>query len=314
VAAARQADARHLHRGLRTYIDDDGMLVVHGRLTPEQGATVQQALEAAADRLWREARESAAPESVIEETTTCQRRADALALVAEAALAGGLDRGTTGDRYQVVLHVDAGEDRAGHDRVAFAGGALECGNRAVDVSTETSARVACDASVVVMRHDATGTTIDVGRRTRTIPPSIRRALEVRDAGCRFPGCTARRCDAHHVVHWAEGGPTALDNLVLLCRHHHRLLHEGGYTVRLDITQAPTFVSAAGRVVPVAPTAPSWPTSDLSGPGMVLRRDSQAATRGRRAFLPTWDGTRFDVGYVIDVMRGNEPVPLPESAL
>ena len=171
VTAARQADARHLHRGLRTYVDDDGMLVVQGRLTPEQGAAVQRALEAAADQLWREARQAAAPQSVVEETTTCQRRADALALVAEAALAGGLDRGTAGDRYQVVLHVDASADRAAEAAgVPVSGAVLKCGNGAVDVSAETASRLACDAGVVVMRHDVEGTTMDVGRRTRTIPP------------------------------------------------------------------------------------------------------------------------------------------------
>jgi 5-methylcytosine-specific restriction endonuclease McrA len=77
-----------------------------------------------------------------------------------------------------------------------------------------------------MRHDADGV-LDVGRKTRTIPLSIRRALTARDAGCRFPGCTSRRCDAHHLTHWADGGATSVDNLVLLCRRHHRAVHEGG---------------------------------------------------------------------------------------
>ena len=71
--------------------------------------------------------------------------------------------------------------------------------------------------------------LDVGRKTRTIPPAIRRALSARDT-CQFPGCTARRCDAHHVEHWVDGGPTRLDNLVLLCRRHHRLVHEGGFQI------------------------------------------------------------------------------------
>ena len=134
---------------------------------------------------------------------------------------------------------------------------IECGDRAVDVSAETSARLTCDAAVVVMQEDAAGAALDVGRKTRTVPPAIRRALEARDTGCRFPGCTARRCDAHHVVHWADGGPTSLDNLVLLCRRHHRLLHEGGYTVHPGAGRAFTFVSARGRVIEVAPPAPVW---------------------------------------------------------
>ncbi len=300
VAAARQADERHLHRGLRTYVDDDGMLVVHGRLTPEQGAVVQRALEAAADQLWRDSRGAAAPDTVVAEVTPAQRRADALVLVAETALAGGLDGGTAGDRYQVVLHVDQDDPMAGATiRVRRSGGG--------DVSAETSARLSCDAAVVVMQEDGGGATLDVGRKTRSVPPAIRRALQTRDTGCRFPGCTSRRCDAHHVVHWADGGPTCLDNLVLLCRRHHRLLHEGGYTVH-PAGSAFTFLSARGRVIEVAPPAPAWSAratiaaTSLSGPPAVERRTPA-----------TWDGTPFDIGYVIDVLRGTEPMPPALSA-
>jgi len=83
------------------------------------------------------------------------------------------------------------------------------------------------AAVVVMRHAADGSVLDVGRKTRTIPPAMRRALAARDSRCGLPGCGARQCVAHHVRHWADGGETRLDNLVLLCRRHHRAVHEGG---------------------------------------------------------------------------------------
>ncbi len=313
VAAARQADARHLHRGLRTYVDDDGMLVVHGRLSPEQGAVVQRALDAAADQLWRQTREAAAPLAVIEEVTPGQRRADALARLAEAALAGHLDGGTAGDRYQVVLHVDAGRDAVrAHGAVSTGGAAddavvIECGDRAVDVSAETYARLACDAAVVVMQHDAAGSVLDVGRKTRTVPSPIRRALEVRDTGCRFPGCTARRCDAHHVVHWADGGPTSLDNLMLLCRQHHRLLHEGGYTVYSSAGGTFRFVSAKGRQIEAVPAVPALLLSRSRGTAAWLH-DLPGDDVGRPVTPATWDGTPFDLGYVIDVLRGSEPMP------
>ncbi len=313
VAAARQADRRHLHRGLRTYIDDDGMLVLHGRLTPEQGAVVQRALEAAADLLWRETCGAGAPTNVTEETTVGQRRADALVRLAEAALAGDLDGGAAGDRYQVVLHVEARHNSAVHDgampddaaysEAMHNGAVIECGDRTVDVSAETSARLACDAAVVVHQHAADGATLDVGRKTRSVPPSIRRALESRDTGCRFPGCTARRCDAHHVVHWAAGGPTCLDNLVLLCRHHHRLLHEGGYTLQRSAGREVTFTSRAGRVIDAVPAAPVWSRLGLS-----------ATTGWDSPVKPaTWDGTPFDLVYVIDVLRGYEPLQVRGSA-
>ena len=132
--------------------------------------------------------------------------------------------GTRAERYQVVLHVEAAtlksESEPGRSE-------LEDGTR---VSAETSRRLSCDASVVRLGEGPDGSILDVGRKTRTIPPALRRALESRDRGCRFPGCGLRFTDAHHVRHWADGGETKLDNLVLLCRFHHRLVHEEGYTV------------------------------------------------------------------------------------
>src|SRR6266478_7484459 len=99
-----------------------------------------------------------------------------------------------------------------------------------DVSAETSRRLACDASRVVMRHDAQGHVVEIGARTRTIPPALRRALDHRDRGCRFPGCGVRFGQGHHIRHWAQDGPTTLSNLAMLCRRHHRAVHEEGYQV------------------------------------------------------------------------------------
>ena len=144
-----------------------------------------------------------------------QRRADAFGLLAESALAADLDRGAAGDRYQVVVHVDEDVLR---DDAGTGQSVLEDGTH---VPAETARRIACDASRVVMRHGPDGTVLDVGRKTRTIPPAIRRALAARGRTCRFPGCSCRHCDVHHVRHWAAGGATRLDNLLLLCRRHHR---------------------------------------------------------------------------------------------
>jgi hypothetical protein len=97
------------------------------------------------------------------------------------------------------------------------------------VTAETSRRIACDASIVRLHEDEDSEPLSIGRKSRTIPPAIRRALRARDDGCRFPGCTHRSfLDGHHIEHWADGGETGLDNLVQLCRHHHRLVHEGGF--------------------------------------------------------------------------------------
>ena len=299
--AAAKAEARHLHRHLSTWVDDDGMVVIRGRLTPEVGAVVQRALEAATDRLFREAREVPKAESLAEEVTPAQRRADALGLLAETALTSDLDRGSAGDRYQVVLHVNApiglvaGEGlgvAAGEGLDVAAGdglsGALEVDHGAVDVSAETSRRLSCDAAIVRMAHAPDGAVLDVGRKTRTVPPSIRRALHARDQSCRFPGCTARRCDAHHIEHWIDGGVTSLDNLVLLCRRHHRAVHEGGFGLRQLGDGTTTFLRPDGSVLDAAPALLAVFTQLDAAPG---EPDD----------IPVWDGTPFDLVYAIDVL-------------
>ncbi|MEJ0039849.1 MAG: HNH endonuclease [Gammaproteobacteria bacterium] len=102
------------------------------------------------------------------------------------------------------------------------------------LAVETALRLGCDASVVAVVKDQNGEPLNVGRKTRTIPPAIRRALFARDKdGCRFPGCTNRHyVDGHHIKHWANGGETRLSNLVLLCRFHHRQVHEGSVEVQV----------------------------------------------------------------------------------
>jgi hypothetical protein len=238
--AAQQTERRHQQRSVTMFVDEDGMVVIRGRLTPEIGAVVQRALEAAGDRLFQEAVKSASGNRLADEVTTAQRRADALGLLAECAFAGDLDRGNAADRYQVVLHMDSTQ------------AVVELDNGAVDVSAETSRRVACDSSLVTMGHAADGAVLDVGRKTRTIPPAIRRALLARDRHCQFPGCSARRCDGHHIRHWADGGPTRLDNLTLLCRRHHRSVHEGGFTIVQQRNGAPMFYRPDGTLVEIAP--------------------------------------------------------------
>jgi hypothetical protein len=224
MAERAETARRHQRRELYTWVDDDGMVIIRGRVTPEVGAVVQQALAAACDRLFKDAAHTPAPVDVSEEANSAQRRADALGLLAESALAADLDPGTAGDRYQVVLHVDG---TALQTRAAEAGGQAVLEGSGVRVSAETSQRLACDAAVVAITEGPEGAVLDVGRKTRTIPPAIRRALSARDQQCRFPGCTSRRCDAHHIEHWADGGSTRLDNLLLLCRRHHRMVHEDG---------------------------------------------------------------------------------------
>jgi hypothetical protein len=155
----REDDRKHLWRSASCVVDDDGMVVLRARLTAEQGAVVQRALEAASDRLYHESRSAAEPDRVVEEVTFDQRQADALVLMAEAALDADLDRGSASDRYQVVLHVETAATPVSPE----APPALELADGPISVSAETSRRLSCDASVVVIHEDTDGSVLDVGR-------------------------------------------------------------------------------------------------------------------------------------------------------
>ena len=155
------------------------------------------------------------------------------------------------------------------------------------LTAQTARRLACDASIVrLLERD--GKPLRIGRKTRAIPPAVRRALRSRDRGCRFPGCSARRfIDAHHIEHWANGGATDLENLVQLCGAHHRLLHEGGYGIRRLPGGGLTFVRPDGRPIPDCPTGPagaSRPPAAHPPPRRLraaLARPARPRTRRRR---------------------------------
>ena len=117
-------------------------------------------------------------------------------------------------------------------------------------------RIACDGSLLHLSEDIAGNPLDIGRKTRAVPPAMRRALQARDSGCRFPGCSHRRfVDAHHIEHWADGGKTSIDNLVLLCRGHHRLVHEGGFGLEKIADGRMRFTRPDGRVIDDYPRLP-----------------------------------------------------------
>jgi len=209
--------AQYNNREMTHYYDHDGCLVIKARLPAEQGALIVKALEMAMDRDFAEVTAVTSDpesESEAEVVPIATRRADALTEIAETYMNNNESSGSTADRYQVVVHVSAETS------------SIENGP---GVSLETSRRIACDSSVVCIKDDENGEPLSIGRRSRSIPPSMRRALRARDKGCRFPGCTHTRfVDGHHIQHWADGGETSLDNLVMLCRHHHHLVHEGGF--------------------------------------------------------------------------------------
>jgi hypothetical protein len=255
-AENREAERRQRSRSLSVYQDEDGMFVIRGRLTPEVGAIVRQAIVAARDRLHAERRATMTTPGEYAPTTG-QVQADALGIIAEAALHHDLDPGVSGARYQVVVHVDApvlaDPDQPGQV-------VLEDGEH---FSAENCRRIACDASRVIMTHDADGHVLEVGARTRTIPSALR-ALQHRDGGCRFPGCGSRFTQGHHVEHWANGGPTTLSNLASLCRRHHRAVHEEGFRLERLPGGELEFRTPNGWVISEAPPLPAVRADALNG--------------------------------------------------
>jgi hypothetical protein len=304
LAEARETTHRHKSRALHVYQDEDGMVVIRGRLTPEAGAVLMQALAAARETLYQRARGVDAIDDVSAGTSsTAQQQSDALALLAESALHHGLDPGAAGERYQVVVHVDA---PVLADPEAPGQSLLEGGTH---VSSETSRRLACDATRVIMRHDPDGRVVEVGARTRTIPLAIRRALHHRDRGCRFPGCDVAFGQGHHIRHWAQGAPTTLSNLAMLCRRHHRAIHEEGYQVERQPDGDLRFRTPHGRLLPDVPPPPAVPRD----PVQALRARNEAAGLhlDAQTTRPGWLWERLDVGWAIDVLhpRALEPLRL-----
>ena len=353
-----QPDAEQVRlarRTLSTRVDEDGTVVLRARLTPEVGAVVLRALEAALEQVPAAEEDDAAGG---DEASIAQRRADALGLVAESALAGGLDPGSSGDRFQVTVHVEAdglscreaaaaprhvSAEIAPGSEAAFAPAAASLDGVAEQVSMEhaeqlpateatpdrdlavampgpdagqavieqaggihvgkeAARRVACDAGLVELRHAADGEVLDVGRKTRTVPTALRRALQSRDRNqCQFPGCESRHCDAHHVMHWADGGETQLFNLVSLCRFHHRAVHEEGFQVVADGAGGFQFLRPNGEPLPAVPPAPRW---DGVGPPLaptVERLAAAGISIGPHTATPEWYGESLNVAAALDVL-------------
>jgi len=292
--ALNEENRRHAHRELAVYPDDDGCWVLRGRLTAEQGALIAKALEAAQNQAFAERRaEPEAVEQVIERDEcivtgfsepVAQRRADALERVARTYLAGPEANDAGGDRYLVNLHTDIETLKA--DGV---GAAANLDDRA-EIPAETSRRLACDASLIQWLETEEGEPLSVGRKTRSIPPAIRRALKRRDGGCRFPGCTATRfVDAHHVHHWADGGETRMSNLTLLCRRHHRLVHEGGFGLEVSPDGEFRFSLPDGTHLPDAPDGRSRGNFET----IRAANEADGLQIDALTLVPRWDGEEMD---------------------
>ncbi len=171
---------------------------------------------------------------------------------------------------------------------------LDDGNR---VSAETLRRIACDAALVPTRSGPLDAgVLDVGRRTRTIPAAIRRALWVRDRGCRFPGCLHTRfLHGHHIQHWLHGGRTSLANLVLLCPRHHRLVHEGGFTIDVAADGGLLFRTPETRPLPAVPPPVTDDDALAALEAWAAERDLRTTPDTNR---PWWDGDTPDYDWAV----------------
>jgi hypothetical protein len=211
---------------LWTRIDEDGMMRLLAKLSAEDGAVVMAALESITGSK-PVPDESASGVSDPADDRWAARRADALVAMSNHVLARRPDElVVSGATRQLVVHVDLGvlTGESPDGRCYIEGGA--------PLSAAAAQRLGCDAEVIAVT-ERDGLPIDVGRKNRFPTERLRRALEIRDRFCRFPGCgvPAHRTEAHHIHYWPQGGPTDRDNLVLLCSFHHQRHHGGGYVIR-----------------------------------------------------------------------------------
>jgi hypothetical protein len=299
----KQENRRHDLRELHWHTDDDGCLVLKARFTPEQGALVQNAIEAMMETLFQEQKNVSAETSEFEQSTPTwerphplsSRRADALSrITAEWSNNPNVSSVSSNDRFVINLHTDIETLRA--DGTGAESELVGCEN----VSAETSRRLACDCSVINWL-DHKGSAIlgaeplAVSHKTRTVPPAMRRALQRRDRGCRFPGCSCTRfVDAHHIHHWADGGETHINNLVLLCRHHHRLVHEGGFGLLRNADGEIRFTNPEGSYIPQSAEM------RFSGSVSTLTRENEelGIDITPKTSIPDWQGESMNSSIVV----------------
>ena len=319
-------------RSLKRTCHPDGMMSIYVELPREQGELVMKALEmamaaAAGDTADEAATITGEKDSVAQaagkaaantkdkagkrETATqtqaenqqsnafFARQADALVAVARGYLSGtGGEKRAKSDNYQVVVHVDAAalQDKGGKS----------------DLPVESVRRIACDADLVAVTRDAKGNLLNLGRKHRVVSPQLKRALLARDKCCTYPSCSHEQfLEAHHVMHWADGGETSLDNIRLICNRHHRLLHEGGFTIHKNFAGEWYFKTAEGKVLPEAPVYK--PVEYDSSRDEILEDTNKVEEPRAQLVAPMYKPESYDASR--DAFKGDnqtkEPCSLPE---
>ena len=320
-------------RSLKRTCHPDGMMSIYVELPREQGELVMKALEMAMaadagdtadeaatitgekDGVSQAAGKAAAntKDNAGKRETATQaqaenqqsnaffaRQADALVAVARGYLSGtGGEKRTKSDNYQVVVHVDAAalQDKGGKS----------------DLPVESVRRIACDADLVAVTRDAKGNLLNLGRKHRVVSPQLKRALLARDKCCTYPSCSHEQfLEAHHVMHWADGGETSLANTMLICGRHHRLLHEGGFTIHKNFAGEWYFKTAEGKVLPEAPMYK--PVEYDSSRDEILEDTNKVKEPRVLPKAPVYKPEGYDASR--DAFKGdnqaNEPRALPEA--
>jgi len=251
-ALERDEAANELNEAFTMVSGADGAIRLNGQFTADHGALVAAGLDPLAKPRKGE-------DGTPDPRSAAKRRADALIDLIRLGLASA-DAPTSGGEPVTMTVTTTAEhvqsvSRDGTHGTSPVAAHLEDGT---PLSPETTRRLGCDAWLQAAIVDSDGALLYLGRRTRVVNGPLRRALILRDHGCAFPGCgrPARWCHAHHIWHWSKGGPTDIDNLVLLCGHHHRVIHHDGWTVHIGDRQLPVF-SPPRWVDPDQQPRPPW---------------------------------------------------------
>ncbi len=299
-------------RRLAWHWDEDGMLNISGKLSPEDGALFIKCIESMRDFMYREEGAADSEDStesvhgVIQrdiQTAAPARRADALLRIVESGCQGEPQALSGPERVQVVLHVPVATDESGADADPEIPEDLTIRQQShLDpgcvVAADTARRLCCDAARVLMVENGKGEPLSVRRLQRTVPWHIRKALLHRDGGCTFPGCTEQRyVDAHHIIHWADGGQTSLQNCTMLCRHHHRLVHEEGFGCERNEDGELVFTDPGGSVLSASfRLDPTTYTSIVD-----LHRRQKLGISAETALASTEWGHGMDMRMLVDRM-------------
>ena len=277
---------RYRDRYVEWHYDDDGSLVLKARLAPEEGALVVAAINKGREVTRVSNRRN--PGGLDGSAEPPRDRADALIAMAERELSGTEKPSSSAERYQVMVHVDMDALAGSEDGIAY----LQDGSA---LRLDTVKQLLCDCSVVPVAEDGDGNVLGTGKRTRTISSALRRSILVRDGGCTFPGCTNKQFyDAHHIEHWIDGGEHELENLVSLCRFHHRLMHNEKFGVRLEADGTFTFLRPDGD-----PIVTKHVTVE---PGGVENQNGALGIKvDRKTVMAKWEGEVCDYGVAVECL-------------